>query len=455
MKRNVLVVMGDLCAAIAACAVLFSCHGAVKASYTAVVEGYDWGPAVSRIVIDFGEPVLASSVDRSLFSVQAERRDRVTKLAVGAKGDRPVIDAFLSDREGNRISADSGDCVALLLKVGPDEILSSPFVYDLSTYLNRYVDVNHVISMSGSLAGVDGSRVRVSLGAADSGPAITLVADDFDVKGVSDFVDPDYGNITLRYASFSPKDVPSGAGRRPLIIWLHGAGEGGTDPYIALLGNRVTALASPSVQGVFGGAFVLVPQTPLVWMHNGLRAYPPDGSTRYTKALKHLIDEYIAATPGVDPKRVYVGGCSNGGFMTVKMILAYPDFFAAAWPVCEAYADRWISDAEIEAIKNVPIWFTQAKSDSTVRAAQGGFSIDTYHRLIAAGAKNVHLSLWDRVVDLSGRWKKTDGSAYEYNGHFSWIYALNDQCSNDFDGNPVTMNGKPVFLMEWLAAQSK
>jgi hypothetical protein len=52
-------------------------------------------------------------------------------------------------------------------------------------------------------------------------------------------------------------------------------------------------------------------------------------------------------------------------------------------------------------------------------------------------------------------WKKADGSPYEYNGHWSWIYALNDQCKNDFDGKPVEVDGKPVAIMEWLAAQSK
>jgi predicted peptidase len=387
--------------------------------------------------------------------VQAERRDRATKTSIGAKGDRPVIDAFLSDSDGNRISAATGDRVALILKIGPDERLSSPFVFDMSTFLNGYVDVDHFITMTGSLARADGSLFRVSLRPADSRPARTLVADDFDVRGVSEFDDPDYGKITLRYASFTPKAVTPGGGKKPLVIWLHGSGEGGTDPYVALLGNRVTALASPEAQEKFGGAYVLVPQTPLVWMHDGRHFYPADGSTQYVRALKHLIDEYIAANPGVDAMRVYVGGCSNGGFMTMAMILAYPDFFAAAWPVCEAYADRWISDAEIASIKNVPIWFTQAKTDSTVPAARGGYSIDTYRRLVAAGAKDVHLSLWDRVIDLSGKWKKADGSAYEYNGHFSWIYALNDQCLDDFDGKPVTLSGKPASLMEWLAAHAR
>jgi predicted peptidase len=130
------------------------------------------------------------------------------------------------------------------------------------------------------------------------------------------------------------------------------------------------------------------------------------------------------------------------------MILSYPGFFAAAFPVCEPYADAWISDAQIASVKGTPIWFTQAKTDTTVNAASGGYVLETYARLLAAGAKDVRLSYWDRVEDLSGRYFKADGiTPYEYDGHWSWIYTLNDQCAQD-------IGGKRTSLMEWLAAQA-
>ena len=49
---------------------------------------------------------------------------------------------------------------------------------------------------------------------------------------------------------------------------LHGGGEGGTDPSIALMGNKAFNNASPDIQKYFGGAYVLVPQTPGAWMHD-------------------------------------------------------------------------------------------------------------------------------------------------------------------------------------------
>ena len=50
----------------------------------------------------------------------------------------------------------------------------------------------------------------------------------------------------------------------------------------------------------------------------------------------------------MDPYRVYIGGCSNGGYMTMNMVLRNPGFFAAAYPTCEAYMDQYISDVQIQ-----------------------------------------------------------------------------------------------------------
>ena len=48
--------------------------------------------------------------------------------------------------------------------------------------------------------------------------------------------------------------------------------------------------------------------------------------------------------------------------------------------------------------------------------------LPTYKRLKAAGGENVHLTYWDKVIDLSGRYKGPDGAPFEYYGHWSWIY---------------------------------
>ena len=93
-------------------------------------------------------------------------------------------------------------------------------------------------------------------------PATTgLVFDTFDGDISPELNSWQNDESTLKYGWFTPKHE---AGQKlPLIIWLHGAGEGGNDPLVAYTGNRVTALSSPKVQRELGGAaWVLVPQCP-------------------------------------------------------------------------------------------------------------------------------------------------------------------------------------------------
>lgn len=201
----------------------------------------------------------------------------------------------------------------------------------------------------------------------------TLLADEF-VAGKSD-----YRGIHLTYAAFQPE---KNGKKRPLLIWLHGAGEGGTDPIVAVSGNKVTNLISDGIQRLFGGCYVLGPQSPTVWMDDGTGKIGTNGSSIYVESLKNLIDEYIAAHDDIDRRRVCIGGCSNGGFMTLKMILAYPQMFAAAFPICEALADACVTDEDIGRIRDIPIWFVHAENDPIVDVNR--YARATYQRLLGA-----------------------------------------------------------------------
>jgi predicted peptidase len=272
---------------------------------------------------------------------------------------------------------------------------------------------------------------------------IRPIVDDFDLKGTFT-----HQNTTLTYAAFTPKNLTTKA---PLIIWLHGGGEGGADPTIALMGNKAFNYASPEIQVLFGeGAFVLAPQTPTFWMNAG------EGMTRgqvndiYNAAVFALIDDFVSKNPLVDASRIYVGGCSNGGYMSLKLILEHPSYFAAGYISALAYNNEFISDAQVQSLKQTPIWFVHAKDDSTTKAAETVLPL--YDRLKKAGAKNVVLSLYDTVNDITGFY---GGHDFRYNGHWSWIYSHANVARTDKDGSPVLLNGRPVTIMEWTAAQKR
>jgi len=420
-------------------------------AYKTITEVLDFAPNITKIILPVGKCLKGAMLDPTQFSVVAKRifekpKDFVWPKFMGdkpedaLKGKRTIESLYVSDIHGEP-QAD-GNCITLNMACHPMDSLGSTLLYD-GTF-NRLVEVKHEI--------VQVKPIPTDLGILsglvfDRRSGDQLVYGEWLQFGKFEHPDSDLG-----YAHYEPEHTEDE--KLPLIIWLHGAGEGGQDPIIAAIGNRVVNLLNPEMQGFFGGrAALLCPQTPTMWMNDGTGQYTKDGSSMYVDALDALIDAYIEARPWIDRDRVYLGGCSNGGFMTMKMLIHTPEKYAAAYPVCEALADVHITDAQIESIKDKPIWFTHAKTDTTVPPEH--FVVPTYKRLIAAGGKNVHFTYWDKVEDLSGKYVDKDGAPYEYYGHWSWIYTLKNECRLDFDGKPVQVNGKDVGIVEWLAAQKR
>ena len=134
----------------------------------------------------------------------------------------------------------------------------------------------------------------------------------------------------------------------------------------------------------------------------------------------------------------------------LKLILEHPDYFAAGYISALAYHAEHLTDAQINRIKDVPMWFVHAADDETTVPEETVLPV--YKRLVEAGAPNVHLSYYDHVTDITGFF---GGDDYHYSGHWSWIYSHANHADFGFDGNPVTLGGRPVTIMEWLAAQEK
>lgn len=399
-------------------------------NYFTITEIYDWGPAIPRIIVDLGKKVAQDSVANVSFKVHVARVEKGTAGKVLGEGDRKITKVYVSDIEGNAV--DSGNYVTIEMEIGPEIMIGSPMNYDTKTGLNSWIDCNYTITQLKDIQA--GSEIITGLVINKDAGGIRKLVDDFTTAKMS------FDDITLTYASYAPaKDNV----RNPLIIWLHGMGEGGTDATIAISANKAVNFASEEIQSYFDGAYVLAPQTPTFWM-DGLGGFG-DGTSKYEKALMALIEDYVKNNDDIDTERIYIGGDSNGGYMTMLMVRDYTDYFAAAFPTCEALKDTLITDADIVRMKDIPMWFTAAKTDTVVKPEE--YTIPTANRLIEAGAKNVQVSLFDNVIDTSGLYNTASGKPYEYFGHFSWIYVYNNQCT-------ATINGDTITIMEWLAAQS-
>lgn len=399
--------------------------------YTLVMEGFDWGPAASRVVLHHAQ--VGKDTSPGDFEVFVTRSTSLGEIpAAQAAGKRSVVYTYASDEKGNRV--ENGSHLTLVLAVSPVNPLGSGIQYLRmgNRASNVWIDygVTVVHGKTGKTWNQESARVRP-------------IVDEFDLSGTFT-----HQGTTLTYGAFSPKKITSKA---PLIIWLHGGGEGGTDPTIALMGNKAFNYASPEIQALFGeGAFVLAPQTPTFWMNAGETMTRGQVNDIYNAAVFALIEDFVAKNPQVDASRIYVGGCSNGGYMSLKLILEHPSYFAAGYISALAYNNEFISDAQVQLLKQTPIWFVHAKDDMTTKADET--VIPLYDRMKKAGAKNVFLSLYDNVTDVTGFY---GGKDFHYNGHWSWVYSHANVARTDKDGSPVLLNGRPVTIMEWTAAQKR
>ena len=166
---------------------------------------------------------------------------------------------------------------------------------------------------------------------------------------------------TIDYSLLTPEDIQPGS-KLPLVLCLHG-GRGAT--------MAAKVLASPDSQKRHP-CFVMAPacEPAAIWVVAG---YGDDYSK--TKSVESELMEAIEdviATHAVDPNRIYITGQSKGGHGTWGMILAYPDRFAAAAPVCGPF-----HAPDVSAIAKLPIWVFHGNQDE-------GVPVEHSRRLVAA-----------------------------------------------------------------------
>ena len=387
-------------------------------SYSLVQSVFSWGSSYDKIIVE------SEDTDPENYTVSVVRFD-VNGEELG-EGDRTILGAYASDAEGNE--AEDGKYVTLEMEVGAALPLAQPYYTNPDSFYGQLKSW---------------AECRYTVGNASTDTVWNQLSTIFhpDEEG---FIGGIFegSEFELPYAYYEPE----GEGSYPLMLWLHGAGSGGTDIGFVTGGMLVTNFITDEVQNIFGGAHILLPQCPTWWLDDGGETnYTTDGSSIYTASLMELLEDYCDNHPTVDRKRIYVGGCSNGGYMTLRLALDYPEYFAAAYPVCEAYQDSWLSDEDIKTLIGTPMWFVHCSADPVVDI--NATASPTYERMKEAGAEDLHFTVYDEIVDPDY------GNTYV--GHFAWVYSLKNLCRTDYDGSPVTVDGKEVSLYEWCAAHSR
>ncbi len=400
--------------------------GPIQGTFDIHVQGEDWGCVVDKVIINTDQSL--SDVSDYVFEVEE------TKLAMNYEtfqmeentSARDVSEAYLSDAEGNKVDGES-DYVTVVMEINPN--ITGPYVTNYGNFgLNEWSDAYSIaVNVTGGERDftVDGGYKNV----------LTSV----EVFEFSDFKAAD--GTEYKYATYDPAETSD-----TLVVWLHGMGEGGTDTKSVLLNAEVGALAEDDFQKAMGGAYILAPQCPTYWMDADGKgsnyidgSIQNDGTSAYTESLHELINSY---RDEIGASKVIIAGCSNGGFMTMRLAMTYGDEYTAYVPICEAMEDKFITEEDINTLKDLNMFFIYAKNDPLV--TPDVYEVPTLARLEKAGAKNLCIYAPEDVHDLSGRFNDAEGNPYQYFGHGSWQYFFNGEAVCDKDG---------VACWDWMSQQ--
>ncbi len=221
----------------------------------------------------------------------------------------------------------------------------------------------------------------LALGLPSPGKAQTV--DDFEARWYTD------GINTLPFRLWVPRDYDPKQSY-PVVVFLHGAGERGTDNRRQLTGQTAPLVFVRPENQERWPCFMLAPQCPMGggW-NNGDGAPNPSTWMRLTmEALYELFGEF-----NLNASRLYLTGLSMGGFGTWDAITRWPGLFAAAVPICGGGAD-WLAWR----CAKTPVWAFHSDDDPVV-------PVERTRRMIAAMRR-----VWGRPLYTE----------YHGYGHFSW-----------------------------------
>jgi predicted peptidase len=168
-----------------------------------------------------------------------------------------------------------------------------------------------------------------------------------------------------------------------LILFLHGAGERGSDNEAQLRYPEVLRLATDEANP----CFLVAPQCPRrrKWVEVPWNFRKPHRTPKRPSLAMQLTIELLAVLEDefrIDLQRRYVTGVSMGGFGTFDLLVRRPHDFAAAVPICGG-AD----ESRADEIAHVPTWLFHGEKDPTVPAIR---SRSAFQALQAAGGDPKH-----------------------------------------------------------------
>lgn len=184
----------------------------------------------------------------------------------------------------------------------------------------------------------------------------------------------------LDYLLALPEGYAASKTRWPLMLFLHGSGESGTNL------SKVKAHGPPKLieNGQKIPMIVVSPQSSgRGWSAESLTALLNDLTRKYR----------------VDKSRIYLTGLSMGGYGTWTLAAAHPEMFAAIVPICGGG-----NPSDAAKLAHLPIWVFHGAKDSTVPIRRSEEMVES----IKAAGGDVKFTVYPEA------------------GHDSWTRAYNE-----------------------------
>ncbi len=181
---------------------------------------------------------------------------------------------------------------------------------------------------------------------------------------------PQRGGIN-KYRLYIPANASEGR-RLPLLVWLHGYCEGGTDnsKHLVYLNELLFGDAQQLPE-----MFILAVQTPTGAWPAGESPQRDDPLSVVDDIIDHVLDHHM-----VDTDRVLLSGVSSGGDGCWSFACRHPDRFAAICPMATDGGDI----TQSHKLANVGVWCFHSSNDVVPTPDKARAMVDA---IVAAGGR--------------------------------------------------------------------
>ena len=224
------------------------------------------------------------------------------------------------------------------------------------------------------------------------------------------------GGATIQFRMLEPEKVKKNK-KYPLVIFLHGSGEKGSDNTKQLV-HGSTMFETKKNRRKYP-AYVIFPQCPekAYWEsrdfehENKTNKFLFDYSGAPSFPLREVfsIINYYKKMPHVDSNRIYIMGLSMGGMGTFEAISRHPELFAAAVPIC--------GGADLRYVKNfatrVKVWIFHGAQDDQVLPK---YSREVVDKIIQEGG-------FPKYTEFPTANHNSWDPAFKTEGLFKWLFS--------------------------------